>query len=199
MEPAGSTYDPEVRPNKGSVGDDRIDLTTLIAISALAYTLANVVHEGLGHGGAALLLGARPTMFNAIFFNYDEETVSETGRRLISAAGSIANVVVALPLLASAPRMRSTRWRYFFWLFAAVNLLTASGYFIYSGITGIGDWSRVVDGIEPAGLFRAGLIVTGAVLYFVVVPRLLMPVLDPFLGLDPAVRERRARTLSLLP
>ena len=66
-----------------------LDRVTIVAISALAYALANVVHEGLGHGGACLLLGARPTMFNAIFFNYDEATASDTAQRLISAAGSI--------------------------------------------------------------------------------------------------------------
>jgi hypothetical protein len=158
-----------------------------------------VVHEGLGHGGATLLLGARPTMFNAIFFNYDESTVSTTGQRLISAAGSIANLAVGLPLLALAPRVRSPRRRYFLWLFAAVNLLTAFGYLLYSGIADIGDWSRVIDGFTPAPLYRAGLIVLGGVLYFVVAPRLLMPALDPFLGRVHPARERRARTLSLVP
>jgi hypothetical protein len=178
---------------------ESIDLVTVVAIAVLAYTIANVVHEGLGHGGAALLLGARPTMLNAIFFNYDESTVSRTAQRLISAGGSVANLLVGLPSLALAPRMRSTRWRYFLWLFAAVNILTAFGYLLYSGIGGIGDWYRVIEGFTPAILFRAGLTVAGAVLYFIVAPKLLMPPLDPFLGQDPAVRERRARTLSLIP
>ena len=61
---------------------------------------------------------------------------------MISAAGSIANVVVGLPLLAIGARTRSTRWRYFLWLFAAVNILTAFGYLLFSGIAGVGDWSR---------------------------------------------------------
>jgi hypothetical protein len=91
------------------------------------------------------------------------------------------------------------RWRYFLWLFAAVNILTAFGYFLYSGIGGFGDWYRVVEGFTPAILFRATLIVVGAILYFVVAPRLLMPPLDPFLGRDPTVREGRARLLSLVP
>src|SRR5262245_22527444 len=181
------------------MSDDSLDLATVIAISALAYTIANVVHEGLGHGGAVLLLGARPPMFNAIFFNYDESTASPAARRLISAAGSVANLTVGLPLLAMLPRIRSNRWRYFLWLFAVVNLLTAFGYFLFSGIGGIGDWARVVDGFAPAWLFRGGLIVIGAVLYFVAAPRLLMPPLDPFLGCTPGIRERRARTLSLVP
>jgi hypothetical protein len=181
------------------MSEDSIDWLTVIAIAALAYTIANVVHEGLGHGGAVLLLGARPTMFNAIFFNYDESTASTTAQRLISAGGSIANLLVGLPLLALLPRIRSTRWRYFLWLFAAVNILTAFGYFLFSGIGGVGDWSRVFAGLAPAWLIRCGLSVIGAVLYFVVAPRLLMPPLDPFLGRDPAMRERRARALSLIP
>jgi hypothetical protein len=178
---------------------DAIDCPTVVAIAVLAYTIANVVHEGLGHGAAALLLGARPTMLNAIFFNYDEATASPAAQRMISAAGSVVNVVVGLPLLAIMSRVRSTRWRYFLWLFAAVNLLTAFGYLLYSGIAGIGDWARVVDGLTPAWLFRAGLIALGFILYFIVAPRLLMPRIDPFLGRVPAERERRARTLSLLP
>jgi hypothetical protein len=122
-----------------SAPGDSIDRLTVIAIAALAYTIANVAHEGLGHGGAVLLLGARPTMFNAIFFNYDESTASTTAQRLISAGGSIANLLIGLPLLALLPRIRSTRWRYFLWLFAAVNILTAFGYFLFSGVGGIGD------------------------------------------------------------
>jgi len=182
-----------------STKEGSIDLATVIAIAILAYTLANLVHEGLGHGGAALLLGARPTMLNAIFFNYDEATVSRAAQRIISAAGSIVNLAIGLPLLALVPRVRSVRWRYFLWLFAAVNILTAFGYLIYSGVAGIGDWSRVIDGFTPVWLFRGGLIVTGVILYFVVAPRLLMPPLEAFLGSSPEMREQRARALSLVP
>jgi len=172
-----------------------VDRATVVAIAVLAYTLADLVHEALGHGGAALLLGARPTMLNAIFFNYDEATVSLTAQRVISAAGSVVNLVVGLPLLAIVPRVRSARWRYFLWLFAAVNVLTAFGYLLYSGIGGIGDWSRVIDGFAPTWLYRGGLIVTGFVLYFVVAPR----PLDAFLGRTRELREVRARALSLVP
>src|SRR5881628_3042569 len=145
---------------------DSIDRITVVAIAVLAYTIANVVHEGLGHGGAALFLGARPTMFNAIFFNYDESTVSTTAQRLIAAAGSVADVIFGWIALALLPRARSARWRYFLWLFAAVNLLAAFGYLLYSGIAGIGDWARVVEGWARPVLWRAALMLSGAVLYF---------------------------------
>lgn len=178
-----------------------LDRPTIVAIAVLAYSLANIVHEGLGHGGACLLLGARPTMFNAIFFNYDETTASDTAQRLIAAAGSTVNVIVGLPIVAFLRRRTAlpAALYYFLWLFAAVNLLTAFGYLLYSGVGGIGDWARVVHGAEPALLFRGVMSLIGAWLYFMVAPGLLMPVLDPFLGLDLEERQRRARVLMLLP
>jgi hypothetical protein len=178
-----------------------LDRITIVAISVLAYALANLVHEGLGHGGACLLLGARPTMLNAIFFDYDETTASEAVQRAISAGGSIVNVLVGLPLVALLRSRISltAHGRYFLWLFCAVNLLTAFGYLLFSGVGGIGDWARVIEGARPAWVFRLALIIPGALLYFVVAPRLLMPPLDPFLGRDPAARVVRARRLSLVP
>jgi hypothetical protein len=123
----------------------RVDLPTVIAISALAYTLANIVHEGLGHGGTCILVGARPTVLNTIFFEYDDQAATLVQQKWISAGGSIANVLVALPILRVLRRERlPASSRYFLWLFAAVNLLTAFGYLLYSGIGGVGDWSRVV-------------------------------------------------------
>lgn len=179
----------------------RVDVPTVLAMSALAYTLANMVHEGLGHGGMCLLVGARPTVLNAIFFEYADQAATVTQQRWISAGGSLANVIVGLPIVWVLRRGRPSNpsWRYFLWLFSAVNLLTAFGYLLYSGIGGIGDWAHVVDGLGSPVLFRGGMSILGAVLYFVVAPRLLMPPLDPFLGRDLEVRLGRARSLSLVP
>ena len=179
----------------------RVDVPTVLAISALAYTVANLVHEGLGHGGTCLLVGARPTVLNAIFFEYDEQAATLFQQRWISAGGSLANVLVGLPIVCALRREQpaAASPRYFLWLFGAVNLLTAFGYLLYSGIGGIGDWAHVVRGLGSPLLFRSGMALLGAVLYFVAAPRLLMPALEPFLGRDPAVRPARARMLCLVP
>jgi len=109
-------------------------------------------------------------------------------------------VLVGVPaVLALRNRRLTPAWRYFLWLFAAVNLLTAFGYLLYSGIGGVGDWFRVVQGAEPAIVYRGAMTVVGALLYFVVAPKVLMPPLDPFLGRDRATRAARARTLCLYP
>src|SRR5437667_3524509 len=174
----------------------RVDVPTVIAISALAYTLANIVHEGLGHGGACVLVGARPTVLNAIFFEYDEQAARLVQQKWISAGGSIANVLVGLPILRVLRRERlPASWRYFLWLFAAVNLLTAFGYLLYSGIGGIGDWAHVVQGLGSAWLLRRGMAIVGAVLCVIVAPRLLVPPLDALLGTDRPVRAPPCRLL----
>src|SRR5205814_5505326 len=109
----------------------RVDVPTVIAISALAYTLANIVQEGLGHGGACVLVGARPTVLNAIFFEYDEQAATLVQQRWISAGGTIANLLAGLTILRVLRRERlPSSLRYFLWLFAAVNLLTAFGYLL---------------------------------------------------------------------
>jgi len=42
------------------------------------------------------------------------------------------------------------------------------GYFLFSGLGGIGDWATVIEGWEPAPLWRAALVVVGLVSYVLV-------------------------------
>ena len=48
------------------------DLPTLVAIPIVAYGLANLGHEGLGHGGACLLAGGRPMVLSSVHFECDD-------------------------------------------------------------------------------------------------------------------------------
>jgi hypothetical protein len=159
------------------------DAWTVGAIAVVAYCLANVLHEGLGHGGACVLLGCKPQVLNAIFFGHDEATATATGARWIAAGGGIVNLGAAVVALAALhfSRLRAASVRYFLWLFAAVNLLMAFGYLLFSGIGGIGDWKAVVEGLEPHAAYRIGLAIAGGLLYFVVAPRLLVPHFASFL------------------
>jgi hypothetical protein len=112
---------------------------------------------------------------------------------------------------------RSASWRYFFWLLMTFNLLSAGGYFLFSGIGNIGDWADVVAGWQPAWAWRVGLTALGVVTYFFVfVPlslRELLPFLGhpslghpslghpslghPILGNDAKLRVQRARLLTV--
>ena len=175
------------------------DAPTVAAIAVVAYCLANVVHEGLGHGGACLLQGCRPQSLNAIFFDYDETSATAAGHRWIAAGGGIANLLAAALALAAlrGTRAPGPRLHYFLWLFAAVNLLTAFGYLLFSGIGGIGDWTQVVRGLQPQALYRGALAIAGAALYFWLAPRLLAPQLAPFLAAGPSVAASMWRVVRM--
>jgi hypothetical protein len=136
-----------------------------------------------------------------VFFDGDVEGLPASAGRWVAAGGSLANLAAAAVAWA-ALRVIPARWgrgRFFLWLVLAVNLLQAFGYLLFSGVGGIGDWAAVVRDLQPAALWRLGLTVVGAVLYFVVAPRLIMPWLEPFLPAEPEERLARVRTLTLLP
>ena len=159
----------------------------------IAYCLANVIHEAAGHGVACVLVGGHPVRLDSMSFSCAEESVSPGGLRLLAAGGTVANLIVAAVILTT--RRAAERWspaaRYFLWLFLAVNVLTAFGYLLFSGVGNIGDWAMVIKGLPVAWLWRLGEIAVGGVLYFVVAPCLLWPGLVPFLGSDPPQRVAR--------
>lgn len=175
------------------------DAPTIVSIAVLAYLLANIVHEGLGHAGVCLALGGQATTLNAIYFDYEAASVGPSSVRLIAAGGTLANLLVwalTAPLL--RVRTLSPALRYFVWLYATLNLLQGCGYLLFSGVLGLGDWVKVVDGLAPPLVGRSALAALGALLYFGLAPRLIMPGLEPFLGRDPALRARRAGRLVTL-
>jgi hypothetical protein len=178
----------------------RLHLPTLVAIAVVAYALANVAHEGLGHGGACALVGGTPKTLNAIYFDCDKASLTAGATRTISAAGTLANLALALvgfAALAATASRGATTGRYFLWLFALLNLLQATGYWLFSGLGGVGDWVHVVAGWQPQIAWRIGLAVVGLAGYVLAVGLGLRTLL-PFVGAD-ADRLRRATTLTVVP
>jgi hypothetical protein len=174
--------------------DPPADLLTLIAIAIVAYVLANLLHEGLGHGGACLLTGGKPLVLSTVHFECEKTT------RFIAAAGTLVNLAagfLCLGLLRVA-RGASPCLRYFLWLSMTINLLQAGGYFLFSGVANIGDWAVVVEGLAPSWIWRLGLIVLGIVSYLFFVWLSLLE-MRPFIGSDDPQRLRRARRLALVP
>lgn len=142
------------------------DRLTVVGIALFAYALANILHEGVGHGGACLLFGGSPEVLSSVHF---ECAAGSAAMRGIAAAGTIVNLFVgAIALLALnsiAPRENPHAW-YFVWLFATLNLLMGAGYFLFSGAGNIGDWAVVAGDSLPAALWRPAMAVFGAALYF---------------------------------
>lgn len=169
--------------------DDRL---TLIAISALACILQDILHEGLGHAVTAWFSGARTITISTVAMQSDIST------RWISANGTLVNLLFAVILWAILlkPQRYSPALRYFFVLALAGNLFTGTGYFLFSGIANFGDWAAVISGLQPYWMWRVGLVVLGAISYFasmLIVRAQLLPFREP----DSA--SRRMRGLCLTP
>ena len=146
----------------------RSDVATVAAIAVLAYGGANVIHEGVGHGGACLLTGCTPKLLTSMTFTGNDAGLSHLSIHLISAGGTLANLAagaLALLLLRTCAPEAQARW-FFLWLFAAINLFQASGYLLFSGLANLGDWAAIVHDSPHRGLWRIALAATGGAGYW---------------------------------
>lgn len=178
-----------------------LHLPTVIAIALVAYALTNVAHEGVGHGGMCVAVGGEPITLNAVYFDCSREGVTDTGSRWISAAGTLTNLALAAftALLLRARLMRAATGSYFLWLFLTLNLLQAFGYWMFSGLGGIGDWNAVISGWPRYAYWRIALTVVGTAAYmFVAVPIALRGLL-PFLKARDPERLAAAARLTVVP
>jgi hypothetical protein len=138
------------------------DLWTLAAFGALASMISTVLHEGLGHGGVAWMSGAHRITLTSTYMEAGFDT------RWILAAGTLANLMFGLLGLAALRGMRGAGvpLRLFVWAATALNLLMATGYFLFSGVGGIGDWAEWMKGLSPIWEWRLGFTLLGAGSYF---------------------------------
>ena len=151
------------------------DGLTLIAISALACVVQDVLHEGLGHGVTTWLSGAHRLTMSTVALQSDIDT------RWISANGTLANLLFAAIfwLVLSSPRRYKPATHYFLVLAMAGNLFTGTGYFLFSGVFNFGDWAAVIRGLQPHWMWQVGLVVLGLASYYasMLVAAKLMPLL----------------------
>ena len=147
---------------------------TIIALAVLAAATGSLLHEGLGHGVTAWLRGDTVTELTSNHLD------SMRADRLVDAGGTVVNLAAGfLFLFAARAAGRRANLRYFLWLMATLNLLDAAGYFLFSGVLGLGDWAQVIAGLPHQGALRAAMAVAGAIAY-VVFLRLLVRELRPF-------------------
>ncbi len=174
-----------------------LDRLTLAALAVVAYALANLLHEVLGHGGACLLVGGHLTALSAVHAGCDIASAAAAGT--VTAAGTVMNLCAGglAWLLLRRQGDRLTHARYFAWLFMTVNLLQAAGYWLFSGLMGVGDWAALTAPLRPLWLYRSLLALAGGVGYWSAIV-LSLRHLNTMLG-DGANRLPRARTLALVP
>ncbi|MGH9416699.1 MAG: hypothetical protein ACRD01_08735 [Terriglobales bacterium] len=169
------------------------DRWTLIAITLLAGAATTLLHEGLGHGGACLLSGGH----NLVISSVAEDCT--LNNNWIYAAGTLVNLAAGgLSWWLLRFVRRASGWRYFLWLLMTFNLLTAAGYWLFSGVANLGDWAAILAGHEPTWLWHAAMALGGGAIYVLFV-KLAVWELKPFLPCDFSDRVRGARLLMLTP
>lgn len=176
------------------------DRPTLAALGVLAFALADVSHEALGHGLATLAVGGKPVLLCTCYFDS-----SGYYSKWIPAAGGLMNLAVgfgSLTALRFCPRL-SSPLRYFLALVAAFNLFFAFGYPAYSGIARFGDWAAVISGLEPDWFYRMLLVVVAVAGYYGSM-KLLGRAISPFAGVAGAptngpLDKARLQRITLIP
>lgn len=181
---------PQSTPESPRATRDRL---TIIALSIVAFAIADLLHEGAGHGGACLLTGGHAKVLSSVHFECDQDT------RFIAAGGTLVNFIAGFLCWVALRAMNPAREqsRYFLWLLMTINLLQAAGYFLFSGIANFGDWAEVIRDLEPSWLWRTGLTVVGAVSYVLLVWLALLE-LRRFLG-EKDYRRGGAKDLTIVP
>jgi hypothetical protein len=147
---------------------------TIVSMAILAIATSALLHEGLGHGLTAYLRGDIPIMVTSSHLDDIRPD------RLVDAAGTLVNIAAGiLAMLASNLAGRRANLRYFLWLLGSFNLMDAAGYFLFSGIIGVGDWQAVIAGLPHPIALHILMSLFGAVFYFLVVA-LMARLIKPF-------------------
>jgi hypothetical protein len=136
--------------------------STLGAIAAVAFIVACVAHEAIGHGGMCLAVGGRITLLTSVYFR------CTNGGPLTDAAGPVMNLIVGAACWSLARnRPLASRSRLFFVLAMAFNLFWGAAYLIFSAVTNTGDWAFVLRdlSLEPRWLWRLLMGVLGVGMY----------------------------------
>lgn len=144
-----------------------IDIFTLIAISIIAWSIANFLHEVIGHAGSAALMGipVRAVSTTTIYIEWSQ-IKSAAEIQIIHAAGAGLNLLsgmIALLYLRSE-MIKDSATRYFLWLFSTVSFIIVTFNLISLPLIGGGDWSVIIQETNNQAMWKAIIVGVGVIL-----------------------------------
>ena len=150
----------------------KINIPTLIAISIIAWVLVNILHEIVGHAGAAFIVGipVKAVSTSTVYLDVDwDQFIAEHGFtpiRFVVLSGTVVNIVTGiLAILALKWRkVINTAMCYFLWLFATFSIIIVAMNMVTNTIFGFGDWTEFISTLEQHNIWKIIIIGIGLVL-----------------------------------
>jgi hypothetical protein len=143
-----------------------------------------VLHEIVGHGGSALLVGVpvKAVSTTTVFIEWGRIDSAAEGR-IIDLGGVVVNLLTGAVGLAILRYRKSSSVasRCFLWLVTTWSFIIAAMNLVTAPLLGGGDLAEATRGLEPRPLFVAGVVAFGAVVAIVgfrMPLRLWMPALE---------------------
>lgn len=193
----------------------KVNIPTLIAISALSWILVNITHEFFGHAVFGILSGLRLNALSTstAFFNMDwNEYVNQHGYttlRLYLLGGVLMNfvtVVIAL-LILKLYKSLSSQMHLFLWLFSSFSFIIIVMNFITVTFIGGGDLPQIINTFENQESIRTIVLIIGFITMiagYMIIQKNFMPEIKGhrsvliLITLIPAITAIIIQTLSLL-
>lgn len=187
-----------IKPQQGP----RVDPWTLAGLVLLLFPLLTMAHEVAGHALACVVTGHVPVEIGAYYVECPG--TGPWARRIVAAAGTGMDVVLALVALAAWHRARRALPRLVLWMVFTVKGMVAAGYWMFSGVSNLGDWGPDAGGgmgpLPWPWLWRAVLFAVGLCVY-IAVTRRAISMLAAMLGggeIAQRLQRRIAMTTYLL-
>ena len=173
-----------------------VDWLTVVAIAAIAISFNVAFHEGI-HAITCLAVGGDLQEYSALYESCNSPSPSHA--KIVAGSAPTFNLIAGFFLwtILRNARGRSPEFQFFLWVFMLMNWFYGAGYFIFSGITNVGDWAEVINGLEPGWLWRVLMTILGTLLFIFFV-RLGLVEFGKIIGGDADEQMQRANKLCIL-
>jgi len=193
----------------------KVNIPTLIAISALSWILVNITHEFFGHAVFGILSGLKLNAFSTstAFFNMDwNEYINQHGYttlRLYLLGGVLMNFVtgVIALLILKLYKSLSSQMHLFLWLFSSFSFIIIVMNFITVTFIGGGDLPQIINTFENQESLRTIVLIIGFIIMiagYMIIQKNFMPEIKGhrsvliLITLIPVITAIIIQTLSLL-
>jgi len=138
------------------------DPAMVIAVGVLAASLADVLHEAVGHGLGCIAGGGQITLLTSIWFRcHDATALTDAGGPI----GSLVAGMAAFAVLSGTKPNRTTRL--FLVLLGAISLFWFAGQLIFHALHNRDDWFFVARRMGWSPVWRPIAVALGLCCYYV--------------------------------